>query len=314
MLSKILQVTPEYRDYVWGGDRLRPGFAPTAEAWVIYANDKIAAGPDTGRTLDALAAEYGPQLLGGPVFERRGGRFPLLIKLIDSLQWLSLQVHPNDAQALQLEGPGFSGKTEAYHILDAPAGARLIAGLQRGVTRAALETALRGGTILDLARYVEVQAGDTLYMPAGVIHSLGPGLLLYEVQQTSDLTYRVYDWGRPQTGRRVLHIDKSLAVADLSTAPQPFPLPQLHDGDVATLGRSPYFNLEMLAAEFLPIDQDTGGESFHALTVIEGRACLSAGGEVVELVQYQSALIPAATRQYHIEPVSPYRLLRAIPV
>ncbi len=199
MLANIYQLTTEYRDYVWGGDRLRPGIVPTAEAWMIYEQNQIAAGPHAGRTLAALTAEYGPQLLGQAVFDRSAGRFPLLIKLIDSVEWLSLQVHPNDAQAIQLEGPGFSGKNEAYHVVNTAADSRLIAGLQPGVTHQILETALRSGKIIDLVRYLDVQPGDTLYMPAGTIYSLGPGLLIYEVQQSSDITYRVYDWGRPET-------------------------------------------------------------------------------------------------------------------
>jgi mannose-6-phosphate isomerase len=311
MLSKILQLIPEYRDYLWGGDRLRPGIVPTAEAWMIYEQDQIAGGPQAGRTLKDLTDEYGPKLLGERVFERSPGRFPLLIKLIDSLEWLSLQVHPNDAQALQLEGPGFSGKNEAYHILDARGGDNLIAGLQPGVSQAGLETALRNGTIIDLVRYLEVCPGDTLYMPAGTIHALGPGLLIYEVQQSSDITYRVYDWGRPETPRRKLHIDKSLAVSDLASSPQPVSLPALNDGAATTLCQSPYFSLETLSARNSSVGMDTVGETFHALTVVEGRARLIAGNEVVELDPYQSALIPAATRKYLIEPVERFRLLKA---
>jgi mannose-6-phosphate isomerase len=311
MLPKILQLIPEYRDYLWGGARLRPGIVPTAEAWLIYEQDRVALGPLAGRTLKELAEVYGSGLIGARAQARNPGRFPLLIKLIDSLEWLSLQVHPNDAEALQLEGPGFNGKNEAYHVLASDGGPNLIAGLCAGVTQADLESALRNGTINDLARYLEVCPGDTLYMPAGTIHALGPGLLIYEVQQSSDITYRVYDWGRPQTATRKLHIDQSLAVADLGSAPQPLSLPTLADGVPATLCQSPNFRLETIFAHTASIELDTGGETFHALTIVEGRARLVAGDEVLQLEQYQSALIPAATHQYRLEPRGEFRLLIA---
>ncbi len=110
-LNSFLKLTPEYRDYVWGGDRLRPGHNPTAEAWVIWEKDRIETGPLAGKTLGEAAQEFGSALLGEKVVARTGLRFPLLIKLLDCAQWLSLQVHPNDEQALQLEGPGQFGKT-----------------------------------------------------------------------------------------------------------------------------------------------------------------------------------------------------------
>ncbi len=127
-MSQPFRLTPEYRDYVWGGDKLRPGIVPTAEAWAVYENDLIETGPWAGSTLGQVAAEHGESLLGERVLRQTGRRFPLLIKLLDCAQWLSLQVHPNDEQAVKLEGPGFFGKTEAWHVLDAQPGAELIAG------------------------------------------------------------------------------------------------------------------------------------------------------------------------------------------
>ena len=117
---------------MWGGDRLRPGHNPTAEAWVIWENDRIETGPLAGKTLGEAAQEFGSALLGQKAVARTGMRFPLLIKLLDCAQWLSLQVHPNDEQALRLEGPGQFGKTEAWHVLEAQAGATLIAGVKPG--------------------------------------------------------------------------------------------------------------------------------------------------------------------------------------
>ncbi len=133
-LNSFLKLSPEYRDYVWGGDRLRPRHSPTAEAWVIWENDRIETGPLAGKSLAEAALEYSSDLLGEKAVARTGMRFPLLVKILDCAQWLSLQVHPNDEQVLQLEGPGQFGKTEAWHILEAESGAKLIAGVKPGTS------------------------------------------------------------------------------------------------------------------------------------------------------------------------------------
>jgi mannose-6-phosphate isomerase len=306
---RILQLTPEYRDYVWGGQRLRPGRL-TAEAWVIYEQDRIASGPWAGRILGEVCAEQGASLLGERALERTGGCFPLLIKLLDCAQWLSLQVHPNDEQATRLEGPGHSGKTEAWHILGAAAEAQIIAGLKTGTTASDLEQAVGGGSILDIVQFLPVRSGDTVYMRAGTVHALGPGLLVYEVQQTSDLTYRLFDWNRPQTGGRVLHVEKSLAVADPAIVWQAIACPPLEDGDCRVLCRSGYFLLEILNATTRVVESDTRGETFHALTVTSGSARLVAGDEAVTLGLFESVIVPAGTGPYHLEPLGAFRALR----
>jgi mannose-6-phosphate isomerase len=306
----ILQLIPEYRDYVWGGQRLRPGQL-TAEAWVIYEQDRIASGPWAGRTLAEVCTEQGAALLGEKAVQCTGRRFPLLIKLLDCAQWLSLQVHPNDEQAIRLEGPGQSGKTEAWHILDAAAGAQIIAGLKTGTTALTLEQAVHGGSILDIAQFLTVCAGDTVFMPAGTLHALGPGLLVYEVQQTSDLTYRLFDWDRPQTGERMLHIEKSLAVANPAIVGETVACPPLWDGDCQVLCRSSYFLLEILNATTSAVESDTRGETFHALTVTSGSARLVAGDEAVTLSLFESVIVPAGTGPYRLEPAGAFRALRS---
>jgi mannose-6-phosphate isomerase len=310
-LPQLLQLEPEYRDYVWGGARLRPAVVPTAEAWLVYENNRVAYGPLAGRTLSELATRYGAALLGNQVIPRTGTRFPLLIKLLDCAQWLSLQVHPNDEQALSLEGVGQFGKTEAWQVLEAGEQARLIGGLRPGMNHEVLAKAIQDGTILDWTQYLEVRSGDTIFMPPGTIHALGPGLLIYEIQETSDLTYRVWDWGRPQTGGRVLHIEKSLAVADPASQPRLSSQPEIADGQAAVLTRCPYFTLKMLRAQSAQLQLDTLGESFHAITIIEGSAEIQAGDEELLLEKYQTALIPAATRKYKILPHEPCRFLQA---
>jgi mannose-6-phosphate isomerase len=310
-LNFLLQLVPEYRDYVWGGGRLKPGTSPIAEAWVVYEQDRIAAGPYAGQSLAEVAAKLGADLLGEPVMSRTGAQFPLLIKLLDCAQWLSLQVHPDDEQARRLEGPGFFGKTEAWHVLEAEAGAKLVAGLKPGTSADTLAQAIRNGTIIDWAQYLPVQAGDSIFMRPGTIHALGPGLLIYEVQQTSDLTYRVWDWNRPQTGRRVLHIEKSLAVANATATGNALPLPPIASDGGQTLIACPYFTLALFAARSGPLELDTRGATFHALTVIEGQAEVRSGDARVTLGRFETVVVPAAAGVYHLQPLGSCRVLRA---
>jgi mannose-6-phosphate isomerase len=291
-----LRLLPEYRAYVWGGNRLRPG-EQTAEAWVLFEGNRIADGDFAGQTLAQASAALGEDLLGSRVMAAHLGRFPLLIKLLDCAAWLSLQVHPNDTQAVELEGPGQNGKTEAWYILQADPGAKIIAGMKPGVSAPALAQALRDGSLLEQVQFSEVHAGDTVFMPAGTIHALGPGLLVYEVQQVSDITYRVFDWNRPQTAGRALHIEKSLAVADPAAAGRVIPArPSLKR---QTLVACPYFTLDLLDCR-AGLALSTGGESFHALTAIEGNIELHTPGGMCSLKPYESVLIPAACRKYNL--------------
>ncbi len=312
-MTQPIQLIPEYRDYVWGGDKLRPGFIPTAEAWAVYENDRVAAGPWVGFSLAELTVKLGDKLIGKYVQAQTGGRFPLLIKLLDCAQWLSVQVHPNDEQAARLEGPGFFGKTEAWHVLGAEAGAQLIAGVKAGVSSEALAASISDGTILSLSQYVNVNKGETIFIRPGTIHALGPGLLIYEVQQSSDLTYRVYDWGRPQTEKRKLHIEKSLAVSDASATVQPVADPALKDGERKVVAHNSYFKLEVMVAEKRAIELNTAGQSFHAITVIEGQAQILVSGEpgVWKLGQYETLLIPADCGKYSFEPMGACRALKS---
>jgi mannose-6-phosphate isomerase len=311
MITQPLRLNPEYREYVWGGARLRPEIVPTAEAWVVYEKDMVASGPYSGRTLSELAVEFGAELLGRRAVEQTGSRFPVLVKLLDCSQWLSLQVHPNDEQAVALEGPGFFGKTEAWHVLEAAPGSELIAGMKPGVSPDSLAESIRNGTILDTVQMLEVKAGDTVFMSPGTIHALGPGLLIYEIQQTSDLTYRVYDWGRPQTETRKLHIDKALAVSRSDAAGSAQPVPILADGETRVLTQCQYFNLELIDAKEKSVSLNTLGESFHALTVIEGQAKIVVGQESQLLQRFETVLIPASCGAYCIEPVGGCRILKA---
>ena len=309
--NSFLKLTPSYRDYVWGGERLRPGHYPTAEAWVVWEDDFIESGPLSGQKLGEAAAQLGEELLGTKVMSRTGPRFPLLIKLLDCAQWLSLQVHPNDEQAVELEGSDQFGKTEAWHILEAAPDAKLIGGVKPNTSPDVLADSIRNGTIIEHVQYVAIKQGDTVFMPAGTLHALGPGLLVYEVQQTSDWTYRVYDWGRPATEKRPLHIEKSIRVTRADFTAPIIPLPKLGDGTPHTLIECDYFTLELLSTQSNAIDLDTRGESFHAITVIEGKAALRANGEGVELEKFQTAVVPASIGAYQFQPLTDCRALKS---
>lgn len=310
-LNSFLKLTPSYRDYVWGGERLRPGHYPTAEAWVVWEGDVIEYGPLAGRTLREAAEQFGDALLGAKTTSRTGTRFPLLIKLLDCAQWLSLQVHPNDQLAVKLEGQGQFGKTEAWHILDAEPDAKLIAGLKPNTPPEQVARSIRSGTIIDHVQYVDVKRGDTVFMPAGTLHALGPGLLVYEVQQTSDWTYRVYDWGRPATEKRPLHIDKSIRATRVDLTAPIIPPPATGDGTRHALVECEYFTLEMLSAAANSIELDTKGESFHAITVIGGKTLLKVGDESVELERFQTAVVPAQVGSYQFQPLTECRALKS---
>jgi mannose-6-phosphate isomerase len=301
---------PQYREYVWGGARLRPGQL-TAEAWVIYAGNTIRGGALAGRVLSDVAEEFGEALLGERVVARTGLRFPLLVKLLDCAQWLSLQVHPNDEQAVRLEGPGHFGKTEAWHILQADPGAEILCGFKPGVAEAAWKQAVRDGTLLDDSRRVPMVAGDTVFIRPGTMHALGPGLLVYEVQQTSDITYRVWDWDRPMTAGRKLHIEQSLEVIDPAAGGDPVPQPPFIDGDRRKLVSCPYFTLQMLSTERVPVLLDPAGETFCALTVIEGQIELRGNGWSLALDRFESAVLPASAGSCTITASSRARVLAA---
>ncbi len=308
----LLQLIPEYHPRVWGGRRLQPDAnQPIGEAWIVHEHNRIAGGRYAGRTLAELTAELGAALLGEAVVAHTGKRFPLLIKLLDCHDWLSIQVHPNDAQAIALEGPGHFGKTEAWHVLEAAPGAQLIVGVKPGVKPEALQQAIRDGRVLELVQRHAARAGDTIFMPAGTLHALGPGLLIYEVQQTSDITYRVWDWNRPASAGRALHIEQSLAVTDPSATGQVRPLRPMLDTDAQQLVACPYFTLDLLASEVETLALDTQGQSFHALTVIAGRAVVESETGDVTLDRFESVIVPAANRLYQVRPLAPARVLKA---
>ena len=298
----IFPLEPRYHERVWGGQRLKASDPPVGEAWVAFGESRVLAGEHSGRSVEELSAEYGAQFLGRAVARSFGARFPVLVKLLDCADWLSVQVHPNDEQAERLVGPGTFGKTEAWYFLEADARAEIYAGVKPGTTRADLESAIRGGRILELARRLEVRAGEALYIPAGTLHSLGPGLLLYEVQQASDTTFRVYDWDRPASAGRKLHVEESVAVTDPEASPSPCTPAKLQGLNAARALSCHYFELDVITVGDSAFDGDTGGDSFHVLTVTDGTAEVFSRDETVRLERFGTALVAGGAGAYGLRP------------
>jgi mannose-6-phosphate isomerase len=253
-------------------------------------------------------------LLGTVVADRYGSRFPLLIKLLDCADWLSVQVHPNDAQARRMVGPGEFGKTEAWFFIETDPAAQIMVGVKQGVGRIELAARIRDGRILEIADRVSVHGGDALLIPAGTLHALGPGLFLYEIQQASDTTYRVYDWDRPQSTGRKLHIEESVEVTQPVGATElRHPEPAGQTGATSAI-ECPLFRLDLarVSPDTGPLAADTGGRSFHLLTVIDGAAVIAHDGEEINLDRYQTALVAGSAGRYEIRSGGgPVAMLRA---
>ena len=225
-----LKFAPIFRPMPWGGTRLRERLGhpsdptPTGEAWILSDVDgnlsAVAEGPYAGRTLRELAAEYPAALFGYAAPE--DGRFPILLKILDARQELSVQVHPDDARAVAHKGHGHRGKTEAWVVLESdPVTSRIYAGFRPGVTAGDFRAALDAGGAPGTLHHFAPEAGDCVFLPAGTVHAIGADILLFEVQQTSDITYRLYDWDRKDAaGRgRELHLDLGLACSDFECGP-----------------------------------------------------------------------------------------------
>jgi mannose-6-phosphate isomerase len=306
-----LRLETQWHERVWGGDRLarRQGTVPIGEAWIVHEANKIIAGPLTGKTLAEATATLGWDLLGEAARVRDDARFPLLIKLIDTAEWLSIQVHPDDFAARELEGPLERGKTEAWYILDAGPESEIVAGVRSDVDDASLARAIHESTIEEVVLRHAVAADDFVYIPAGTIHALGPSLMIYEVQQSSDLTYRVYDWSRPATAGRALHIDKSARVARATNELVIGSASELADGDVGTLLDTDFFVLRQVAAAAKDVVLDPNGVSFQAVTASQGQFTVEGHGWNEALEIWQTIVIPATAGPYRLVPHEPSRAL-----
>ncbi len=291
------QLIPTCKDYIWGGQRLKTDFGiqsglnPLSEAWVLSCHPDgpsvLADGPDKGMTLRAWLDKAGKEALGTAceAFED----FPMLIKLIDAKKDLSIQVHPSDAYALEHEGQ--YGKTEMWVVLDAEPGASLYYGFDREVSLEEFSSRVSDGTLTEVLRKVPVKPGDVFFIPSGTLHAIGAGLVIAEIQQNSNVTYRVFDYGRlGADGKpRPLHVEKALAVTDRR------PAPALDFGD--HLGDCRYFTTDGHQGDFRG---DCDGTSFHALLFTDGQGSLTCGGETREVKKGQCWFLPAGSGEYQV--------------
>jgi mannose-6-phosphate isomerase len=303
---------------IWGGSTLGSWLdladAPPnlAESWQVYDQNRILGGPHAGRSLADLALEYGADLVGTRSFARYGADFPLLAKFIDAADNLSVQVHPNDSYAHTVEAAsGFHGKTEAWYILHAAPGADLLHGLAHASSRDELAGALADGSLLSVLRRIPAHAGDTIFVPAGTLHAINAGIMLFEIQQKSDLTYRVYDYDRrdAQGKPRELHIERALDVTSYDAAPPAVVEPKRLDAARILLVSCPYFAMERLDLT-APLAATTSPSSFEILTVIDGAARLAWADDEQNLARGESIVLPANLDAYQLKPDSSAALLR----
>lgn len=312
-----LRFTPILRRHLWGGRRLQgvlnkqlgPG-DDYAESWEIvdHGADQsvVQNGPLVGTTLHDLLTRHGAALLGR---HHPLPSFPLLLKFLDARQTLSVQVHPNDQQASRLNPPD-QGKTEAWYILQADPGSLIYAGLKRGFDAAALTRELSRGTAELCLHRFEPKPGDCILIPAGTIHAIGAGIVLAEIQQSSDTTYRLYDWNRVGPGGqpRALHLEAALAVIDFQRGPlSPMELratdnPQIHR--LVECDKFIWDRWELSASQDLADDNRC-----HIVAVIDGEVSVS--GEDQPLRTGDSVLLPASRNPTQLRPRGQARLLDA---
>jgi mannose-6-phosphate isomerase len=275
-----IRLLPSFREKIWGATALEPWFRPTGaligEVWFTADDNRT----EDGRTLSDLM---------------HGERFPILVKFIFTTARLSLQVHPNDAQA-----EGGPGKTEMWYILRAEPDSTLALGFNQTITRERLRESALSGEIEQLVRWFPVRAGDTFFTPAGVVHAIGAGIALVEIQQNSDTTYRLYDYGRP----RELHLDKGVAVAHLDPHPGPSKPVDLGGGR-RELARCDYFVTEALEWDHAQTWQPAPSH-LDVLVFLEGKGSI----EGRPIGPAEVWLVPAGAEPFPVAVDTPLRLLR----
>jgi mannose-6-phosphate isomerase len=285
-----LKLKPALKDYLWGGTRLKTEFKmntdleKVAEAWVLSTHKDGAGivlnGEFEGKTLNEAVESFGEDCLG--TNGKKFSYFPILIKLIDAKDYLSVQVHPDDEYALKVEGE--YGKTEMWYIVDCEEGACLYYGFKNEISKDEFRQRIADNTITDVLNKVPVKKGDVYFIPAGTIHAIGSGILIAEIQQNSNTTYRVSDYGRlGADGKpRPLHIDKAVEVTNLTPPPTIADLPE------GVLAECEYFKVRIFNTENQK-EIDVDKSSFTALLCIDGEVSFNG----ITLVKGDCAFIPA---------------------
>lgn len=301
----ILQ--PKLTPVLWGGDALVRVYGKSGdlseklgESWECYDENAIVNGRYAGMTLRDVRGELGAALLGDLDPQRA---FPILTKIIDAREALSVQVHPDDAYAQRVEGQP-NGKTECWYIMSAEPGAELVLGWTRDTTRDEYKQRVADGSLGDILRRVPVEAGDAFYLPAGTLHAIGAGIVIFETQQTSDLTYRIFDWNRvgPDGKPRTLHIEKAADVLDYheSHAGALAELSYAYEGFQRTaLIADPRFLVERVCATETAATMSTHGRPLILMSLAIALE-IEANGTTVELPAYTTALVPAGCESVSI--------------
>ena len=315
-----LKFKPIFKDKVWGGQKIKNvlkhnvGDLPNCgEAWVLSGveNEQSVAtnGFLAGNELNELVEVYMGDLVGEKNFEHFGNQFPILVKILDTNDWLSVQVHPDDVLAKK-RGLG-NGKNEMWYIMDAEKDAELICGFKKELSKNEYLKYFKDGKLKSILNYEKVENGDVLYMPAGRVHALGPGLLLAEIQQSSDTTYRIYDWDRVDNeGKgRDLYVDEALDALDFKVEQKYKTAYRDAENETCSIVNTPHFvtnliNLDKgLVKDYAPLD------SFIIQLCVEGEYILKYEDGFEQVKAGESILIPAMLNDVHIQPMGKAKIL-----
>jgi len=294
------RLAPWFSPRPWGRRDLRPWYAaselgttePVGEAWLTGPASVVETGAMRGQTLAQVVAENGDEAVGTGSGEG-GAEFPLLVKLLFPADKLSVQVHPDDAQA-QAMGQ-LRGKTECWYVLEAEPGATVALGLREGATANAVRAAIANGTMEEWMEWVPVEVGDMVFVDAGTVHAIGPGVVLLETQQTSDITFRMYDYGRP----RELHVEQALGVMKTRTEAGKV-RPRAMDGFTRLMERKYFvvdrYDIAGVGEEVVPV------EGAGCLVGLSGDAMIeSEGAETVELLAGRAVVVPAGAGELVVQ-------------
>lgn len=311
---------PVYKDKIWGGQKIKTvlgqDFSPLpncGEVWVLSGVDdnetEINNGFLSGNNLNELVEIYMGELVGEKIYNQFGNEFPILVKFIDANDWLSIQVHPDDS--LAAERHGSLGKTEMWYIMDAEENSELISGFSKEVDKNQYKEHLNNKTIKSIMNFEKVDRGDVYYMPAGRVHALGPGILLAEIQQTSDLTYRIYDWDRIDNAgmMRELHTEQALDALDFTVQDKYKTEYKPQVNQTADVVDSPYFTTNLIHLTKVMRKDYSELDSFVIYICPEGQFKI-----VVDSVEYEcktgeALLIPASINELEIFPNKSCKIL-----
>lgn len=309
-----LKFEPTYKKYIWGGDNLK-NFGRKlpesiiAESWDVSCHKNghsvIANGPLKGQTLISVISKYGVDIIGQKLNSKYLFKFPLLIKLLDANDNLSIQVHPDDRYAFEKEN-GEPGKNEMWYIIDAKPGAKIVYGFKNGLNnKKKFKAALEQNNLKEYLNEINVYKGDVIYIPAGTMHGIGKGIVAAEIQQNSDITYRVYDYERVDVDgiSRPLHVNKAMDVIDFKASNSKIVgvKVSLNKFDsVKYLISNKYFTVEFLDVKrgFL---HNTKNERFYIYTIVNGEGIIKNDIETLKVSKGDSVFIPAATGIYSVE-------------